>query len=327
MDPQGQPNQLLDGEKVAERITPHVFAFYNLYSMWAYMAALSAVFIAYNRELLDLVSSPLSMLSNALRPHFGTGILSVTIFKAATDLLNSLFQQIFSLVLYKEYVVFAIWLSLVYLFSMFFSIIRIEWKWIAIMLGAGVSSLAISKILGTPILSSYYIAILLSAIGCFFVDSFRRAHTFYITNYRIITELRFMGLRQNTLSYDKINNLVIEQSAIGSLFNFGTVIPITASGLGMGEDSAAIAVGAAGQVGGNGGPYIGGAVIGGRSVEVPRTRSQYALFGVTDPQRVHNVIAKYMQDYTQAPYLKDMSEKMGKMLEQQERMLGEKRGK
>jgi len=311
--------KLLDGEKVNRKITPHFLAFYNLYVLWIYVFVLGALFIYFHDYLLDMMESPAEAIAGLYRPSFELGFLStIGLLQLAFSTITSYFNELVSFISDKEHILSLIWLLLLYVFSMLFSIMRIEWKWIVLLVGAGALSIAVTILLDLPEISAYYISMLLSVFGCVGVDLYRRAHSFYLTNYRIITELNFLGFKQNTLGYDKINNLVVEQSALGSLFNFGTVIPITASGLGMGEDSAAVTVGAAGKLGS--GPYIAGAVTGGRTVGVPRTRSQYALFGVEDPQEIYNLIVSSMQEYSQAPYLKDMSENLRKMLDNQKNL-------
>lgn len=327
-DPENRPGsgiKLLDGETVLERITPHYLAFYRLYILWAYIGALSILFIVFFDTLLDVLRWPISIVTDLFRQRvFDMGLLSgASVLDWIPAVMNTIFGQLLYFMSSNEYVIAFLWLAPIILFSTVFSVLRIEWKWIAVMTGVGLASIALTVLLDLPGVAVYYIALAFSVLGCVGVEYFRRCHTFYVTNYRIITELKFIGLNQNTLSYDKINNLIVEQSLIGRIFNFGTVIPITASGLGMGEDSASVSVGAGGRVGKGG--FAGAAITGGRSVEVPRTRSQYALFGVTNPKRVYNTLSKFMQEYVEAPYLKDMRAGILKMLEHQEKMLEEKK--
>ncbi|MFH1787900.1 MAG: PH domain-containing protein [Candidatus Altiarchaeota archaeon] len=327
-DPLNRPDsslKLLDGEKIYERIIPHFLAFYNLYLIWIYVAFLSALFIIYYDDLLYVLRSPISILTSMFRPSMGDmGILSgIDLLEVFPIIMNLFFGQIFSFMSSGEYVLAVMWLIPISVFSTAFSVLRIEWKWMPIMMGVAIASIVITVALDLPGVSVYYISLIFSLIGCVGVDVFRKSHRFYVTNYRIITEVKFIGLKQNTLSYDKINNLIVDQPLVGRIFNFGTVIPITASGLGMGEDSASVTIGGGARVGGSG--FIGGAITGGRTVGVPRTRSQYALFGVANPKRVYNILSKFMQENVEAPYLKDMSVNIRKMLEYQQRMLEQKK--
>lgn len=329
-DPFNRPDsslKLLDGEKIHERIIPHFLSFYNLYLLWIYLAVLSMVFIVYYDVLMDVLRVPISIVTTIFKPSFGGGglLAGVGFLSLIPVFTNMIFGQFLSFLSAEEYVLAIIWLAPISLFSTAFSVLRIEWKWMPIMFCVGATSIAITIYLNLPGEAVYYIALVFSLIGCVGVDLFRRSHKFYITNYRIITELKFIGLKQNTLSYDKINNLIVEQPLVGRVFNFGTVIPITASGLGMGEDSASVMIGGGARIGGRG--FVGGAITGGRTVGVPRTRSQYALFGVTDPKRVYNILSKFMQEYVEAPYLKDMSANIAKMLEYQQKIAESKQKK
>ncbi|MBU0762004.1 MAG: PH domain-containing protein, partial [Candidatus Altiarchaeota archaeon] len=185
---------------------------------------------------------------------------------------------------------------------------KIEFKWVAVMLGVGILSAATAYCLHLSPDAAYTISIFYCFIGIYLVELYRRAHVFFITNYRVVTEVNFLSHKRNELSYDKINNVVLEQGIIASILNFGTIIPVTASGLGMGADFSAVSVGGMGQV--KGGPFLGGQVTGGRTVQTPRARSMYCLFGVTNPEEVHKLITKYMHGYTNAPYLKKMTEQL-----------------
>lgn len=323
-DPLNRPEsslKLLDGEKIFERIIPHFLAFYNLYLIWVYVAVLSMIFIVYYDDLLYVLRSPILILTSMFGQSMGDmGILSgIGLLEVLPVVMNLFFGQIFSFMSSGEYVLAVLWLIPISVFSTAFSVLRIEWKWMPIMMGVAIASIVLTVALDLPGVSVYYISLIFALIGCVGVDVFRKAHRFYVTNYRIITEVKFIGLKQNTLSYDKINNLIVEQPLVGRIFNFGTVIPITASGLGMGADSSSVTIGGGLGVGGRG--FVGGAITGGRSIEVPRTRSQYALFGVTNPKRVYNILSKFMQEYVEAPYLKDMSANIRKMLEYQQQML------
>jgi hypothetical protein len=163
-----------------------------------------------------------------------------------------------------------------------------------------------------PYETAYLFGIMFSIFGFIGVELFRRSHIFYVTNYRIITRLKFFTEKQNALSYDKINNVVMERPLLGVIFNFGTIMPITASGLGMGEDSAAVTVGGGTSVGED--SFVGIGVTGGQTVGVPRSRSAYALYGVPKPKEVYELINKYMHEFVEAPYLKEMAPYMKEML-------------
>jgi len=142
-------------------------------------------------------------------------------------------------------------------------------------------------------------------LGFFLTEGYRRGHHFYITNQRIISELRFLSYKRRELTYGKITDVAMVKGIVGRLFNFGTVFPITASGFGLGEDLAAVTAGAGVT---SRGVTAGVAVMGGKTVSVPRGRSSHSLFGISHPEETCDMITKFVHEYEEAPYLKRISE-------------------
>lgn len=308
--------ELLEGETIEANLRPHVLAFYGLFLIWAVIIALSLIFIVYADELAELFRYPLASVVGLLMPFTGdmdspwAGMIPVL---SDINMFMGMFVgSVIHTISSQEYLPVLLWIVLLVAFGFAISIFRISWRWIFIMNAVGLLSVGITLGLGLPGEATYYIAILLSIAGIGGVELFRRAHRFYVTNFRIITQLKFFGYKENALNYDKINNMVVDQPFIGRIFNFGTLIPITASGLGIGDDFAAVSLGVAGQRGQ--GPIFGGAVTGGQSVNVPRTRSSYALFGIPNPKKVYNTISKRIQENVEAPYLKEMSKDLKDIL-------------
>lgn len=104
---------------------------------------------------------------------------------------------------------------------------------------------------------------------------YARGHKYCITNKRIIISKTFITREIRELSYDKITDIAIKQGLLGRLFNFGTIIPLTASGLGTSSyfvtDSK-------------------GRII--KSIVEPATESYYALKGIEDPLKAKDLISK-----------------------------------
>lgn len=307
---------LLEGEKVEKTLRPHVLAFYNLFVIWAIIIGISVLFILYADELSDIFRHPMGGVVGLLLPFSGQMDSSIASMIPLLSDMNAIMGMFFGSMIYtissQEYLPVLLWTVMIVGVGFGISIFRISWRWIFIMIFVSLISVGITLGLGLPGEATYYIAIVLSIVGIIGVELFRRSHRFYVTNFRIITQLKFIGYKENALSYDKINNIVIEQPLVGRIFNFGTLIPITASGLGMGDDFTAVTLGAAGKKGE--GHIIGGAITGGRSINVPRTRSSYALFGVAHPKEIYNIVSGYIQEYVEAPYLKEMSKDLKDIL-------------
>ena len=76
--------------------------------------------------------------------------------------------------------------------------------------------------------------------------------------------------------------------------------------MGMGEDLAAVSAG----IGANKGIAAGVAVTGGRTVNVPRSRSQYIMYAVSKPEKIYEAITQSLKESEEAPYLQEIIEKL-----------------
>jgi hypothetical protein len=132
-------------------------------------------------------------------------------------------------------------------------------------------------------------------------ELYRRGHTYIITNYRVITKKGFIRKEERELMYDKITDVYVTQGIFGRIFNFGTVIPITASGFGLGEDSAYAFAGAPVPLKG---ATVGGGFAGGKGVQRPRAATYFSLFGVPDPKTVRIMIGNRQLETKEAPVLR-----------------------
>jgi len=301
--------ELLDGEQVIRTLKPHPFAFYDMYLIWMWVIFLSVLFLNYGSFILTYTFDPLAVVSK----YVPTKMVSDNWMLKAIPGVDSVADSVSStvspaLTLAQSYSSIALWVCTLLLSSLLISAFKIEFKWVLAMVGVGVLSSATAYYLDLKPEAAYYFAIIYSFFGMFLVELYRRAHTFYITNFRIVTEVNFITHKRNELSYDKINNVVLDQGLIASIFNFGTIIPVTASGLGMGSDFSSVSVGGAGPVKGN--IFLGGQITGGRSIQTPRVRSMYSLFGVKDPDEIHKIIIKHLHEFVNAPYLQRMTEQL-----------------
>ena len=135
--------------------------------------------------------------------------------------------------------------------------------------------------------------------GFLLVEVHRRSHKYIITNLRIIFKGGFITKRERTLRYDKITDIHSEQGILGQLFSFGTIIPVSASGFGLGSDQTFAAGGVE-----LGGKKIGllGLAGGGKEVQTPRSRSYYELHGVHPYKEIKNLVEKMTQTSVITPY-------------------------
>ncbi len=305
--------ELLEGEKLLVSLHPHYLSFYDMYLIWAWVILLSCVFFIFGDQLVEIMGNPMGFIVGfAYEATSGSEnilIQKLGLLHEGMGAINTLISPVNTFMV--KYSPTGLWLSIILISSMAISVFKIEFKWIAALTGICIVSILVGVAFDLSPQSIYAIGIMLSIIGAGFVEIYRLAHTFYLTDRRIITQVKLIGQRQNELSYAKINNLVLEQGMIGRLFDFGTVIPITASGLGMGSDFAAMTIGAGSSS--EDGSTVAAAITGGRSVQTPRVRSMFAIFGVKDPKKIQKIVSKNLHEFVEAPYLRSIDNKLSRL--------------
>jgi hypothetical protein len=108
-----------------------------------------------------------------------------------------------------------------------------------------------------------------------------------------------------------------EQGILGQIFGFGTIIPITQSGFGLGAD----------QSFAGGGLETGvkkvnlfGFAGGSKEVQTPRARSYYELHGAYPYKEVRKLIEGLVQGHVITPYQKEQVELQKEQVELQREM-------
>ncbi len=141
--------------------------------------------------------------------------------------------------------------------------------------------------------------ILISFLGFLLVEAYRRSHKYIISNHRIIFKGGIITKEERTLRYDKISDINAKQGILGQIFGFGTIIPISQSGFGLGSDHAFAAGGV--QLGEKKAKFMG--LFGGnREVQTPRARSYYELHGVYPYKEIKKIVEEHIQDKDVIPY-------------------------
>jgi membrane protein YdbS with pleckstrin-like domain len=139
----------------------------------------------------------------------------------------------------------------------------------------------------------------MSIVGFLLVEWYRRSHKYIISNQRITFKGGIFTKEERTLRYDKIADINAKQGIMGQIFNFGTIIPISQSGFGLGSDESFAAGGV--QVGKKKAKLVGMAG-GGRGVQTPRARSFYELHGVYPYKEVKRLVEQMVQGSVITPY-------------------------
>ncbi|OIR12286.1 MAG: hypothetical protein BEU05_03210 [Marine Group III euryarchaeote CG-Bathy2] len=155
------------------------------------------------------------------------------------------------------------------------------------------------------------LTLLVGGSGMVIVDQYRRSFTYYLTDIRIAMHQDFLGLSKNErqVRYNHIEDIKLSQSLFGRIFGFGTVVPVTGSGLGTGSDEALMIAAVGGEAKGFAAGLAGGSR---RSARRATQDPRDSLYGVSDPGRVRDLITQNIQDDTGVEHLKRIEELLGK---------------
>jgi membrane protein YdbS with pleckstrin-like domain len=148
-------------------------------------------------------------------------------------------------------------------------------------------------------------SIAVSIVGFLIVELYRRSHKYIITDLRIIFKGGVFTKRERTIRYDKIADIDAKQGILGQILGFGTIIPVSQSGFGLGSDKTMAA----------GGVDIGikkarlfGFAGGGKEVQTPIARSYYELHGVYPYKDIKKLVENLVQTHVPTQYQKEQIE-------------------
>jgi membrane protein YdbS with pleckstrin-like domain len=188
------------------------------------------------------------------------------------------------------------------------SLVAIQWSIFFLYLGVVLGALGLlfwqhwEKDSGLFILV-YSIAV--SIAGFLIVELYRRSHKYYITNLRIVFKGGVLTKRERTIRYDKITDINSRQGILGQIFGFGTIIPISESGFGLGSDKSLAGGGL--ELGSKKARLFGFAG-GGKEVQTPIARSYYELHGVYPYKDVQKLVENMVQSHVPTQYQKEQVE-------------------
>ena len=148
-------------------------------------------------------------------------------------------------------------------------------------------------------------SIAVSIVGFLIVELYRRSHKYIITNLRVIFKGGIFTKRERTIRYDKIADIDAKQGVLGQIFGFGTIIPVSQSGFGLGSDKTMAAGGV--EVGTTKARFFGFAG-GGKEVQTPIARSYYELHGVYPYKDVKQLVEDLVQSHVPTQYQREQIE-------------------
>lgn len=138
-----------------------------------------------------------------------------------------------------------------------------------------------------------FYSVAVSIIGFLLVEWYRLSHKYIISNQRIVFRGGIVTKEERTLRYDKISDINAKQGVLGQIFSFGTIIPISQSGFGLGADTSFAAGGV--SISGKKGGGLLGIFGGGKEVQTPRARSYYELHGIYPYKEVKKLVEERVQ--------------------------------
>lgn len=279
-------SELLKGEKILDKRSPHPLSFWPYYLFFLY-------YIIVNSLILFALDDIVAWVEGSLISVIGD--IGTTI------------------------VLLVLWWAIIIIPAIIFAILKISFRWmIFYFLLAVIGTYAIAR-LGATIEQLLYVTVGISVVGILLTDVYRRSHEYILTNFRIITKLGFFGHKVRDIFYSKISDVFLEQGFLGTIFDYGTIIPVTPSGIGTGEDSAKVAIGVGGaQKVGPTEVGVGIGIEGEKSVKVARGRSSFVLYGVPNPSQVRKLILENMAKKEAAPYLERTVELLEELVEKEE---------
>ena len=147
-------------------------------------------------------------------------------------------------------------------------------------------------------------------IGLLSVDAYRRSFTYYLTDNRIVIQGNFlMNRSERQVRYNHIEDIKMEQGIVGTILGYGTVLPLTGSGLGTGSDESMIIAGSGAEVKGLGIGLLGGSRTSSKRI---RHNPHDCLYGVPQPSKVRDLITENIQSDTGVEHLKSIQELLSK---------------
>ncbi|MCO4781027.1 MAG: PH domain-containing protein [Candidatus Cloacimonetes bacterium] len=129
---------------------------------------------------------------------------------------------------------------------------------------------------------------MLSLLFLFYQEYVRVGTKYMVTNFRIEFLKPGFKTRSRTVFYSKIQDIQMHVGIFGKIFGYGTIIPITSSGLGTGAMESQVHVG--GQVANS----VMAGVSAGHSSKVIDENSEYALHDIPWVEEVHQHILSFM---------------------------------
>jgi membrane protein YdbS with pleckstrin-like domain len=213
-----------------------------------------------------------------------------------------------------------VWGMVLLVFGVVASLITIRWSIFFLYLGVflgGTGLMLWQNWLSTAGIFIPFYTLAVSILGFLLIEWYRRSHKYIISNQRIIFKGGITVKEERTLRYDKISDINAKQGVIGQIFGFGTIIPISQSGFGLGADKSFAAGGV--QLGEKKTKFFGLAG-GGKEIQTPMSRTYYELHGVHPYKEVKKIVENMVQTSVITPYQQEQVEVQKEQVDIQKQM-------
>ncbi len=250
--------ELMEGESILQELHPHFLGMYRLYLVWLYLGGVGILLMAKRKELVETLASRLPSFTH-----------------------NTIYL--------------AVWLAAVLIPAAALTFLHVRGRWLAVMVGSAAAAIYLKEFTALGRRGSGWyvdnienlVLIAMAICGILLTEWFRKRQTYLVTTHRLVVLSRGLFSSVRSLPYSAITDLIQHKTLVGRIFDFGTIIPVTASGIGAGMRSAAVTVGAGGQAG----PVAaGGAMTLGRGTNTAVESFDYTLYNIPDPEKTYNLI-------------------------------------
>jgi membrane protein YdbS with pleckstrin-like domain len=160
-------------------------------------------------------------------------------------------------------------------------------------------------------------SIAVAIVGFLIIELYRRSHKYIISNLRIVFKGGVLTKRERTIRYDKVADINAQQGVLGQIFGFGTIIPVSQSGFGLGADKT---MAGGGVALGSKAVRLFGLAGGGKEIQTPIARSYYELHGVYPFKEIQQLVENLVQSHVPTQYQKEQIEFQKQQVDIQKQM-------
>ncbi|RLF16717.1 MAG: hypothetical protein DRJ66_02770 [Thermoprotei archaeon] len=242
--------ELLHGEKVLRELKPTIISFISFYAVYGYPLFISLLLMITWNDIVGYIQRLPQFLISKIPLH-----------------------------------ILIIWL-IVFIPGLIIALSRVDIKVFLVYLTVSICFTALS-LAGFDFRRAILYGVMpISLLSLIAVELYRHGITYILTDYRIIIRKRFLLYEERSIPYDKIVDLFLIKGILGRIFNYGTILPITPSMVGLSMNTSTLSFGTTS----GSSPGIVTLIGGAKSRIVPYWLPPFVLYGVPEPEGVYRFI-------------------------------------